>query len=280
MAPEDPTAHGGYEDVEAQFLEASRRLNHGVPRYRRRAVMELCEHGVRSVPLLSRALLDSELSVREMAAEALGRTGLPEALTPLCDALKSSDLPTRAAAARALGELGDERALSSLVDTLRACFIRGSGRAQRRLGLAVAPVLACCAALNFWIIVSGAGELKALFLALFFAATGWNVYAGKRRAHNAVCADVADAIAKLGACHPSPHLRSLAPELRAVAGDVVLHDRAARRSARDAAARIEALTADCSRLPLAASPPVADPLALPLISGVPGGEGPSKLDRS
>lgn len=125
------------EDDEADFIDSGRRLNHGVARFRRRAALELSSYGLRAVPILSRGLMDPDLSVREAVAEALGRTGSPEALAPLCGALQSRDLPTRAAAARALGELGDERAIPPLVEALSACFTHGSARFQRWLGFIV-----------------------------------------------------------------------------------------------------------------------------------------------
>ncbi len=49
-----------------------------------------------------------------LAAEALGKSGNPRAVLPLCDAASSSDSDLRAAAARALGRLGGERAISTL----------------------------------------------------------------------------------------------------------------------------------------------------------------------
>jgi len=251
-------------DDEAGFQESSRRLICSVARQRRRAARELWEHGFRSVPVLSRALWDPELSVREAAAEALGRIGTPEAVDALCDALWSSDLPTRAAVACALGETGDERSIPPLVEALRACFTRGSAKVQRRIGLAVHPLLFGCTILL--LLSEGSARQKSVLFLCYAAIALWSFFSQKRRSHSKVCAAISNALARIAAAHPNADLHRLAPELRAVSGDFLLQERAARIAARKAAAGIEALTANHRELPLAAAPPALDGSSLPRVS--------------
>ncbi len=56
---------------------------------------------------------------KRAAATALGKTGSPEALTPLIKALVDDDHFVRSMAARALGSLGDRRAVPALISLLQ-----------------------------------------------------------------------------------------------------------------------------------------------------------------
>jgi hypothetical protein len=97
------------------------------------------------------------------------------------------------------------------------------------------------------------------------AAVIWSAFAEQQRRRSKICAAITEAIGKIAVRHPAPERHELLPDLRAVSRDHFLQDRAARSAARDAADRIEALTADYCRLPLAASPPVADRSSLPRV---------------
>lgn len=74
--------------------------------------------GKRVVPVLVRALRDSESQVRRQAALALGEIKDRRAVEPLGQALQDDCTAVREAAAQALGELGDPRAVDELVRIL------------------------------------------------------------------------------------------------------------------------------------------------------------------
>jgi HEAT repeat protein len=65
-------------------------------------------------------LNDRHWSVRRAAAEALGRSGAPEAVEPLLELLKREEWKTvRAEAIRALGCLGDPRSVEAILEALQ-----------------------------------------------------------------------------------------------------------------------------------------------------------------
>ena len=66
--------------------------------------------GERAYRSLMLAVTDDDPEVRMLAADALGRTGIPEAADALLSLLRDPDLWVRAAAARGLGRTGGERA--------------------------------------------------------------------------------------------------------------------------------------------------------------------------
>jgi HEAT repeat protein len=72
----------------------------------------------RAVPLLSRALVDTEPNVRKRTAWALGALNASEAVPALVEALKDSDAGVREQAAWALGAIDDRRAVDGLIGAL------------------------------------------------------------------------------------------------------------------------------------------------------------------
>ncbi|MFW5696463.1 MAG: HEAT repeat domain-containing protein [Phototrophicaceae bacterium] len=109
----------------------------------------------RAVDALARLLLAGDggdamaYRTRVQAAEALGATGHPAALSPLLIGLDDEHAAVRAAAAEALGRLGDARAVDPLVgaledarDTVRAAALDALGRlATADADVPVAPLI-------------------------------------------------------------------------------------------------------------------------------------------
>jgi HEAT repeat protein len=71
-----------------------------------------------AVPLLTRALRDTEAPVRRRGAWALGALDSSEAVPALIEALKDTDAGVREQVAWALGAIGDRRAVDGLVGAL------------------------------------------------------------------------------------------------------------------------------------------------------------------
>jgi len=86
---------------------------------RKNAAWALGALGNRSaIPLLTRALRDTEAPVRRRGAWALGALDSSEAVPALIEALKDTDAGVREQVAWALGAIGDRRAVDGLVGAL------------------------------------------------------------------------------------------------------------------------------------------------------------------
>ncbi|HTE18393.1 MAG TPA: HEAT repeat domain-containing protein [Armatimonadota bacterium] len=185
-----------------------------------------------------------------------------EAFVPLCDALRDKDLNVRIAAAEVLGELGDERAVQPLTEALRACFVGRSGRMQ-----VITGVFAFVAAALFFVgIVFGAFSLKFFGCAYFvlqLAAAPGKAYFKRRRSRSPLCHAITEALTRIADRHPTPELRSVLPDLRAVAADSLQQEKGTRAASRAAADRIDALTEKLQSLPLPATTPAPDGATLP-----------------
>jgi HEAT repeat protein len=72
----------------------------------------------RAVPVVTRALTDTEAAVRRRGAWALGALDASEAVTALVGALSDDDAGVRRQAAWALGAIGDRTAVDALVKAL------------------------------------------------------------------------------------------------------------------------------------------------------------------
>jgi ubiquinone biosynthesis protein UbiJ len=75
-----------------------------------------------AVPALLAALRDAHWYGRWVAARALGRVGDAQAVPALLEALRGSDVRVRGAAARALGQVGDAQVVPALIEALRDTF--------------------------------------------------------------------------------------------------------------------------------------------------------------
>ncbi|BAY83119.1 HEAT domain protein repeat-containing protein [Calothrix parasitica NIES-267] len=120
-------------------------------RYRNTSFVEsvvviLGKSNSRMVDKLILYLNDSSISVRENAAEALGRIGNPIAVEPLITALSDSDNSVRIYAAQALGRIGNPIAVEPLITTINdsnSGVRRNAGAALGEIGnpIAVKPLL-------------------------------------------------------------------------------------------------------------------------------------------
>jgi len=86
------------------------------------------------IKLLTRALKDTDSSVRSSAAVALGKIGDEQAVKPLIEALKDENSSVRRSVAIALGEIGDTRAVAPLIEAL------GDEEVQRDAGVALGKI--------------------------------------------------------------------------------------------------------------------------------------------
>jgi hypothetical protein len=198
---------------------------------------------------------------REKAARALREYGA-WAVEPLCEALNQRGRDVRIAAAESLGHIGDERAVKPLTEALHACFVGGSARRQRLLGVLAIPALV----LILLGLFLGSAALKASGgVGVLLYAVGLNVHGAykRRRSESRVCEAVTEALERIAERSPTPALRAVVPELKAVAADPLLQEESARAASRQAAARIEALTDRLKDLPLPATHHQPHPANLP-----------------
>jgi len=186
------------------------------------------------------------------------------AVPPLCAALMDRDERVRIAAAAGLAEVGDGRAIQPLVDALRACTVLGSARARRWLAIAIVVLLT--AFLARWLVIAPTSPVIGNLLCVLFVGMFWRLCVGDQRDRSAACAAISEAIGKVAERHSGPDLHRVLPDLWAVSCDHLLQGRAARIAAREAASRIECLTANRRELPLAAAPPALDGASLPRVS--------------
>jgi hypothetical protein len=94
-------------------------LRHKDDSIKQRAAEALGRIGEPAVDPLIRALKDEGSSIRYRAAEALANTGHPRAMEPLIQALADESSGVREHAARGLGRIGDPKALQPLAQALR-----------------------------------------------------------------------------------------------------------------------------------------------------------------
>ncbi len=213
-----------------------------------------------SLDTLLHDLREGTTEQRQHAAQALRNYGAA-AVEPLCLALRDKDLNVRVVAAESLRQVGDERAVQPLMEALRECFVRRSVRWQIVIGMVV-PILQF--ALIAWALrLEQSGSwLIALILSL---ATGAAIviYHAKYAPRDAVCRAITEALARIAECNPTPELRSIIPDLKAIAADGMNYGKQTRAASRQAAQRIEALTEKLKNLPLPAAAPAPDVATLP-----------------
>jgi len=225
---------------------------------------------------LLRDLREGATEQRRRAAQALRDYGAA-AVEPLCLALRDKDVNVRIAAAESLGLVGDERAVQALMEALRECFVRRSAHWQMVVGvLAVLPpvilyvgCLLVGIALNFKHTVIAAWVFSSIFGVMFHAIRG---YYKHRRSLSKVCQSVVEALTRLAERNPTPELRAVLPDLKAIAADVLQQARQTRAASRQAARRIEALTEQLKSLPLPAAAPAPDAATLPRTTDAPAQE--------
>lgn len=283
---------GSAEERRADIERLARKLRNHSSRVRACAIEQLLEYGDEAVPPLCQALYlsDSDVQVaaakglgelrnrravdplmgalgsrniamRSAAASALGEIGDPAAEGLLRELLNDADLSVRAAAARALGALGLEESIPALMAAYWACFVGQSARTQRLIGLGMVLVGLLLFVLIFW--GATGAKISGICAALNLAHQIPSIYFRARRAKSAVACAITEALVMIAERNPRPEMHRLVPELRAVAGDRLQHEKATRKASRLAAERIEALTAAFHDLPVAAGAPAPDPSTLP-----------------
>jgi hypothetical protein len=218
----------------------------------------------------STALIDlrhGKVKERAAAASALGEYG-ERAVERLIEALSDKSPKVRFQAARALGRIGDPRAVGPLMEALRGCLVGGSPKTNLRAALLYLLGIVLAAGAFGWV------WLNLGWFWLFFI---W-IQAGDhlkpllegQRSQTRFCRAICEALHRIAMEHPSPEMRSVLPELNAIAIDAVHHTERTREASRIAARRIDQLTQDVKSLPLSASAPAGEEgSALPLASQAP-----------
>lgn len=199
-------------------------------------------------------------STRLRAAKSLREYG-SWAIESLCLVLQDKDLNVRAAAAESLGHIGDERAIQPLIEALRRCFLGRSVYWQFIVGLLVMPLL-------ILLIVKGMAAAGAVALVGCFSQPFIIDYQERREASK-LCQIIVDALVRIAEHCPTPELRAVIPDLRAIAADVLQQEKQARAASRQAAQRIEDLTEQLKNLPLPAAAPAPDAATLPRAAAAP-----------
>jgi hypothetical protein len=217
-----------------------------------------------SMDTLLRDLREGATKQRQHAAQALRNYGAA-AVEPLCLALRDKDLSVRVAAAESLGLVGDERAVQGLMEALWQCFVGRSARWQIIAGVGVFITLFLPSCIAIW-----AGRFWTFWMGLGFSVLGGmftGMHVGKyfviRAAQSNVCHAIIAALMHIAECHPAPELRSILPDLKTLAIDVLQQDKQTRATSRQAAQRIEALTEQLKSLPLPAAAPAPAAATLP-----------------
>jgi hypothetical protein len=230
------------------------------------AAGELARHGTAAVEPLREAMGSECAETRRVVLLALEQIGGEEVHTLLREGLKDPEMSVRQAAAEALGRVGDERDIGPLTEALRACFARGSARRQLWAGVAVLSglVLLCLGLMILPGIGSSLGAIGAWVYPLV-------QYYYIRRRKSALCRAITEALAAIAERTPSPEARAVLPELRAMAADVIQQDRASREACRAAAARIRELTENVKSLPIAGGAVTPAAGTLPRPAGLEGG---------
>ncbi len=206
---------------------------------------------------------------RERRIEAVRLLGAhwPASLPYLRKALQGTDDPMRLAAAEVLGSVGDDRAIEPLLNALKSNCLARSAQRQRVLGLLLlVATLGIIAGGVVW----GITALKYGGFATipFHLISGLARYYDSRKKRSALNGAIVAALAEIASRHPTPEIRRVLPELHALSADALQQKASFRATTREAATRIEALTAAQQGLPLPAAVPAVDagaePQTLPL----------------
>jgi hypothetical protein len=91
-----------------------------------------------------------------------------------------------------------------------------------------------------------------------------NMFIQRRRDRHLECGPIAEALASIAERNPTPQLRSLLPDLQALAADGIQQSAETRRASRQALQRIETLTGQFKDLPVVGAAPESDAKNLPL----------------
>src|SRR5579862_9329024 len=130
-SPEQSSDGSIPEEVRAH-IEA---LTNSAPSVRSPAAAARSEIGdAHTVPELTKALVDSNITGRWAAVVALGKAGDVCAVPALMEALKDSDTDVRRSAAEALGKIGGTHAVPTLIKALKDNNPFVHGRAAEALG--------------------------------------------------------------------------------------------------------------------------------------------------
>ena len=190
-------------------------------------------------------LTGGEGKTRAAAARELRAYG-PPAVEPLCRALGDAESPVRLAALAALAEVGDERALEPLADFLRRQW--PGRKAWRTVAASIAlPVIAA------GVLVLNLHQPWAVFLfelSLIGGVSGRAIF--DRRRESGELQAAAEALAAITERCPRAEVRVLLPELDLAMKDALQYPAGVRRHVRQAAARMERVTAHLQALPIAA----------------------------
>jgi len=223
--------------------------------------------GAEGLRALRTALCSHDPELQVAAARELQAHG-NAAVAPLCEALADPNVEVRQAAAESLGEIADPRAIGPLTAALRQSLVGGSGRRQLWAGLLLVLVIVLLIGGYFWGMIGlhiGSG-----FFCVFNV---WSQAAkrmsGRRNARSQVCRAISEALIGIAERHPSPQLRELLPELRALSADRIHQDQHARHASRAAAQRIEVLTEALKNLPISSHASIPDAATLPVTAGQP-----------
>jgi len=226
------------------------------------------QNGVRSERwrLLCTDLRHGKRLERVRAARALVAYG-PESVEALTDALRDSSGKVRIAAAESLGIIGDPRAVRPLTDALRQCFGGRSARWQVVVGMV--SLLGLIAAGLFW----GWLILKIGFIWFLFLAGSAHkkveAFFNEKRSQTGLCRAITEALERIAERNPTPELRAVVPDLRAIAADTVHQDPRTRAVSREAADRIQSLTEKVKSLPLTSTAPPVTAESLPRAAAAP-----------
>jgi len=201
---------------------------------------------------LTRAAPDDRVE----AARAMRHYGAT-AVEPLCHALRDEDLRVQAAAAEALGELEDARAIQPLVAALRNCFAGRSARSDFWFGVLQMLLVVVAMLLNLlsYLVIRRRARNPIDEMLEEYAQSRWR--------RNDLIQAITTALGRIGERHPLPELRSVLPDLKVVARDLVQQRKSTRAASRETVARIEALTARLQDLPLPATLGHSDRAGLP-----------------
>jgi HEAT repeat protein len=223
---------------------------------------------------LLRDLREGATEQRRRAAQALRDYGAA-AVEPLCLALRDKDVNVRIAAAESLGLVGDERAVQPLMEALRGCFVKQSAYLQLAAALLFIGLIVI-----LWIgniltslifspsVISGVVRSGLVGIVVGFAIP----YYLQRRSQSKLCQAFTETLVRIAERNPTPELRNILPDLKAIAVDVLHQEESTRTTSRQAARRIEALTEQLKSLPLPAAAPAPDAATLPRTTDAPAQE--------
>ncbi|MBM3458401.1 MAG: HEAT repeat domain-containing protein [Armatimonadetes bacterium] len=186
----------------------------------------------------------------------------------VCGALRDADPEVRLAAAETLGRMGDTRAVEPLTQALRHQLLGGSANAQRIVGLLVV-IGAVLLAIG---LIAGIAAIKAAgasFWILNLASRPVSRYFQQRRQNSPMVRAICTALTRIAEQNPAPVLRMILPELEGISGDMLHQEPGTRAASREAARRIEELTAHIKNLPVPAESPIPSVETLPLPAAQP-----------